>query len=87
MEKAMAPGGLPSMGSHRVGHDWSDLAAAAVHCKREERALGAASVLSKDMEADGAAHLNNCQLFKMHDIVTNCEWQTLYFQLVFLCSK
>ena len=28
------PGGLPSMGSHRVGHDWSDLAAAATqHCK------------------------------------------------------
>ena len=31
------PGGLPSMGSHRVGHDWSDLAAAAAtavgfHC-------------------------------------------------------
>ena len=25
------PGGLPSMGSHRVGHDWSDLAAAAGH--------------------------------------------------------
>ena len=24
------PGGLPSMGSHRVGHDSSDLAAAAV---------------------------------------------------------
>ena len=23
------PDGLPSMGSHRVGHDWSDLAAAA----------------------------------------------------------
>ena len=23
------PGGLPSMGSHRVGHDWSDIAAAA----------------------------------------------------------
>ena len=21
------PGGLPSMGSHRLGHDWSDLAA------------------------------------------------------------
>ena len=27
------PGGLPSMGSHRVGHDWSDLAAAANHSK------------------------------------------------------
>ena len=24
------PGELPSMGSHRVGHDWSDLAAAAL---------------------------------------------------------
>ena len=23
------PGGLPSTGSHRVGHDWSDLAAVA----------------------------------------------------------
>ena len=23
------PGGLPSMGSHRVGHNWSNLAAAA----------------------------------------------------------
>ena len=26
------PGGLPSMGSHRVGPDWSDLAAAAALC-------------------------------------------------------
>ena len=26
------PSGLPSMGSHRVGHDWSDLAAAAAAC-------------------------------------------------------
>ena len=25
------PGGLPSMGSHRVGHDWSDLAASPSH--------------------------------------------------------
>ena len=25
------PGGLPSMGSHRVGHDWTDLAAAAAN--------------------------------------------------------
>ena len=25
------PGGLPSMGSHRVGHDWSNLAAAAYY--------------------------------------------------------
>ena len=28
------PGGLPSMGLHRVGHDWSDLAAAAAAARR-----------------------------------------------------
>ena len=28
------PGGLPSMGSHRVGHDWSNLAAAAAANRR-----------------------------------------------------
>ena len=27
------PGGLPSLGSHRVGHDWSDLAAEAANIK------------------------------------------------------
>ena len=30
------PGGLPSMGLHRVGHDWSDLAAAAYTTVRTE---------------------------------------------------
>ena len=31
------PGGLPSVGSHRVGHDWSDLAAAAnIEVSRKE---------------------------------------------------
>ena len=29
------PGGLPSMGSHRVGHNWSELAAAAYKVKSE----------------------------------------------------
>ena len=28
------PGGLPSMGSHRVGHNWSDLAAVAAAEKK-----------------------------------------------------
>ena len=31
------PGGLPSMGSHRVGHDWSDSAAAAAAAVGWER--------------------------------------------------
>ena len=30
------PGGLPSMGSHRVRHDWSDLAAAAATFKGKQ---------------------------------------------------
>ena len=29
------PGGLPSLGSHRVGHDWSDLAAAAAAASQQ----------------------------------------------------
>ena len=37
------PGGLPSLGSHRVGHDWSDLAAAAAEtialCSKYFKAL------------------------------------------------
>ena len=33
------PGGLPSMGSHRVGHDWSDLAAAVTLCNQYLMAL------------------------------------------------
>ena len=30
------PGGLPSMGLHRVGHDWSNLAAAAEEEKKKD---------------------------------------------------
>ena len=33
------PGGLPSMESHRVGHDWSDLAAAAADLTEQSRIL------------------------------------------------
>ena len=28
------PGGLPSLGSHRVGHDWSDFTTAALYLKK-----------------------------------------------------
>ena len=31
------PGGLPSMGSHKVRHDWSDLAAAVEQACRKEK--------------------------------------------------
>ena len=34
------PGGLPSMGSHRVGHNWSDLAAAAAASHGQRSLVG-----------------------------------------------
>ena len=40
------PGGLPSMGSHRVRHDWSDLAAAAAGGQESE-------TLSSELECPG----------------------------------
>ena len=42
------PGGLPSMGSHRVGHDWSDLAAAAIQ-ETWVRSLGWEDPLEKEL--------------------------------------
>ena len=42
------PGGLPSLGSHRVGHDWSSLAAAAAAAHKLLGAGQDASVLSHD---------------------------------------
>ena len=48
------PGGLPSMGSHRVGHDWSDLAAAV--------AVAAVSYQWNDTVCDYYGS-NDCTLF------------------------
>jgi len=40
------PGGLLSLGSHRVGHDWSDLAAAAAACPATSLARGTCMLCS-----------------------------------------
>ena len=40
------PGGLPSMGSHRVGHDWSDLAAAAAAASNLENWIFTLTILN-----------------------------------------
>ena len=45
------PDGLPSMGLHRVGHDWSDLAAAALPC-RSQWALHSASRVRVSLSQD-----------------------------------
>ena len=40
------PGGLPSLGSHRVGHDWSDLAAAAWYLSNHRSSVNALEWIS-----------------------------------------
>ena len=50
-------GRLPSMGSHRVGHDLSDLAAAAAATPQEEMSLSKLWERGKDREAWHAAVL------------------------------
>ena len=39
------PGGLPSMGSHRVRHDWSDLAAAAAEMSKTKSGMKTCTIL------------------------------------------
>ena len=49
------PGGLPSMGLHRVGHDWSNLASAAAHISK---------VMLKILQARPQQYVN-FQMFKL----------------------
>ena len=46
------PSGLTSMGSHRVGHDWSDLAAAAVHLVKESEVAQLCPTLCNPMDCN-----------------------------------
>ena len=55
------PGGLPSMGSHRVGHDWSDLAAAAYRIFLALSSLCSASKASMIPRNSPTTKLNNDQ--------------------------
>ena len=57
------PGGLLSMGSHRVGHDWSDLVAAAT------AAAALSSAFSFNFPTNIFPQLNKCSLWKaIHSI-------------------
>ena len=49
------PGGLPSMGSHRVGHNWSNLAAAAdprQGCRAESSIRKGSEILQDTLKAE-----------------------------------
>ena len=80
------PDGLPSMGSHRVGHDWSDLAAAAAayneilsNCSKEwERrddpgGRSCKTYPSRQHELTGRSERpHGCRACKLH---VNCDVQ------------
>ena len=46
------PSGPPSMGSHRVGHDWSDLAAAAAYSTGNSTRYSVISYMGKESEKE-----------------------------------
>ena len=66
------PGGLPSMGLHRVGHDWSDLAAAAVLYKVVRRYGGVNSSLGpqKWLVVKLLANQGNCYCCSVKGVST-----------------
>ena len=85
------PGGLPSMGSHRVGHDWSDLAAAAaVTC----HLTGVCSFLTSITWTLGFnSDLWSCQLWNIPtlDRLRSYPWSflichTLLYLYILTCS-
>ena len=53
------PGGLPSMGSHRVRHDWSDLAAAAAAGYQ----MGATGHIPKQVNSNSTSYIRIIPLF------------------------
>ena len=67
------PGGLPSLGSHRVGHDWSDLAAAAaldykVKQDKDNR------VLSREQTSHSKHRFPTTQDKTLHMDITNDQY-------------
>ena len=64
------PGGLPSMGSHRVSHDWSNLAAAAASLWKTQ----VSSICCPQ-----SSHLSLCFLpFQWHDSQPASQWWGYY---------
>ena len=53
IQRTGEPGGLPSVRSHRVGHDWSNLAAAAAEAKIFKEQRRGTQILMNDPNQEG----------------------------------
>ena len=69
------PGGLPSMGSHRVGHDWSDLATAAATFYKKHLKKNTSAIPLSNMYC---AVLN-------HSVMSNSLWSHGLYPTRLLC--
>ena len=90
------PGGLPSMGSHRVGHNWSDLAAAAAvsRAKLPVFVLGVLILLvhvpysMRGVSSPCSRNLTNANIFWDHDNITGITPIEIFLDLSDVsCSK
>ena len=71
------PGGLPSMGSYRVGHDWSDLAAAAAVVKNLPASTGDVrdvGSISGSGRSPGGGHGNPLQCSCLENPMDTGAW-------------
>ena len=75
------PSGLPSMGSHRVGHDWGDLAAAAPWGIRTHHPLGTLMwnnahdvVSTREAYTTLECHDIGCTDWSNHDAMNHRWW-------------
>ena len=66
------PGGLPFMGSHRVGHDWSDAAAAAAAASRKKNRQWCAKAYQNAPTISNRLHeVNFLLIFQSKHITTD----------------
>ena len=68
------PGGLPSMGSHRVGHDWSDLAVAGSDSKESACNTGDRSSITGLGRSSGEGNGNPLQHSCMENSMGRGAW-------------
>ena len=81
------PRGLPSMGSHRVGHDWSDLAAAAAATPRRPGTSPAPAGREENRPSSPAPLPRRCLRPRLGDLCgeTSLE-QPVLFRLILVPS-